>query len=340
MDRIADGDDMPPAPPEASSKVERDLAVARRVLEIEAASLGVLAGDLGESFSRAVDVLMSVSGRIIASGMGKSGHVGRKIAATFASTGSPSQFVHPAEASHGDLGMITPHDAVLTLSNSGETPELADLIGHTRRFGIPLIGMVGRASSTLAQAADIVLLLPGFEEACPMGLAPTTSTTMMLALGDALAVALMSRRGFSAEDFRQLHPGGRLGRALQRVSDLMHSGSSLPLVSEELPMSEVLIEMSTKGFGAVGVTDETGRLAGVITDGDLRRHMAPDLLSLPAGAVMTRGPKTIAPSDFAAEALRILNQHTITCLFVVDEEKALMPIGIIHIHDFLRAGIV
>jgi arabinose-5-phosphate isomerase len=323
-----------------SETVERDLAAARTVLGIEARALDALARDLDGAFSRALDFLSAATGRIVVSGMGKSGHVGRKIAATFASTGAPAQFVHPAEASHGDLGMITAQDAVLVLSNSGETTELADIVAHAKRFGIPLIGMVGRVSSTLAKASDIVLLLPAFEEACPMGLAPTTSTTLMLALGDALAVGLMNRRGFSAEEFHQLHPGGRLGRALLRVSDLMHTGQGLPLVRADLPMSEVLIEMSAKGFGAAGVIDDSGRLAGIVTDGDLRRHMALNLVSRSAGEVMTPGPKTAKPSDLAVEALRIMNRHAITCLFVVDSEDSFRPIGIVHVHDFLRAGIV
>ncbi len=325
--------------PVAPAAAVADLAAARRVLEVEAAALGDMARGLDAAFSRAVDALVGVRGRVIVSGMGKSGHVGRKIAATFASTGAPAQFVHPAEASHGDLGMITAQDAVLALSNSGETPELSDLVGHTRRFGIPLIAMVGRASSTLAQAADVTLLLPKVEEACPMGLAPTTSTTLMLALGDALAVALMGRHGFSVDDFRQLHPGGRLGRTLLRVADLMHGRDGLPLVSRETAMGEVLIEMSTRGFGAAGVVDEGGNLVGIVTDGDLRRHMAPDFTALTAGQVMTARPKTVQPSDFAAEALRLMNAHTITCLFVVDGAAPARPLGIVHIHDVLRAGI-
>jgi arabinose-5-phosphate isomerase len=318
---------------------QRDLAAAHRVLDVEASALAALARSLDDTFSRAVDLLMAVTGRVIVSGMGKSGLVGRKIAATLASTGAPAQFVHPAEASHGDLGMITTQDAVLALSTSGETTELADLVGHTRRFGIPLIGMVGRASSTLAQASDVTLLLPAFEEACPMGLAPTTSTTLMLVLGDALAVALMGRHGFSADDFRKLHPGGRLGRALLRVSDLMHRGNALPLVGGTAPMGDVLIEMSMKGFGAVGVADTAGRLIGIITDGDLRRHMAPDLMSLTAATVMTPAPKTVTAADFAAEALRIMNAHTITCLFVVEADGGGRPVGIAHVHAVLRAGI-
>jgi arabinose-5-phosphate isomerase len=325
--------------PVAAPAAVADLAAARRVLEVEAAALGDMARGLDAAFSRAVDALVAAPGRVIVSGMGKSGHVGRKIAATFASTGAPAQFVHPAEASHGDLGMITAQDAVLALSNSGETPELADLVGHTRRFGIPLIAMVGRAASTLTQAADVTLLLPKVEEACPMGLAPTTSTTLMLALGDALAVALMGRRGFSVDDFRQLHPGGRLGRTLLRVSDLMHGRDGLPLVDRDAAMGEVLIEMSARGFGAAGVVDDGGNLVGIVTDGDLRRHMAPDFPALTAGQVMTGGPKTMQPSDFAAEALRLMNDHAITCLFVVDGTAPARPLGIVHIHDLLRAGI-
>jgi len=268
--------------------------------------------------------------------MGKSGHVARKIAATMASVGTPALYVHPGEASHGDLGMITPADAILALSYSGETGELADLVGYTRRYSIPLIAITSKADSTLAQAADVALTLPAAAEACPLGLAPTTSTTMTLALGDALAVALLERRGFSSDDFQVLHPGGRLGKRLVRVRDLMHDGDALPLVDRALTMAEVLIIMTAKGFGCVGVIEADGALAGVITDGDLRRNMAPDLLGRTATEVMTAAPKTIRPEALAAEALGHMNAKAITSLFVVTDGK---PIGIVRMHDCLRAGV-
>ncbi len=315
-----------------------DLAAARRVLAAEAEGLAILAAGLGDSFSRALD-LMTVTGggRVIVSGMGKSGHIARKISATLASTGTPSLYVHPAEASHGDLGMITAHDAVLALSNSGETPELTDVVNYSRRYAIPLVAMTGRADSALAQAADQALILPEVGEACPMGLAPTTSTTMMLALGDALAVALLERKHFSPADFQVFHPGGQLGRRLLKVSDLMHGGDQLPLVPADLPMGEALLVMTNKSFGVVGVLDDQGRLSGIITDGDLRRHLEPRLLQRLAREVMTVGPKTTRPNALAAEALRVMNARAITSLFVVGADKR--PVGILHLHDCLRAGI-
>jgi arabinose-5-phosphate isomerase len=272
--------------------------------------------------------------------MGKSGHVGRKIAATFASTGTPAHFVHPAEASHGDLGMIVPGDAVLALSNSGETAELADLIGHATRFGIPLIAITGRAGSALAQAAYVTLLLPASAEACPMGLAPTTSTTMQLALGDALAVALLNRRDFTHSDFRAFHPGGRLGAALRRVGELMHTGEALPVTDASLPMPQALLLMTGKGFGCLCVVDEAGALSGIVTDGDLRRAMGPDLLNRRVGEIMNTSPLTARPEMLAAEALRVMNDRPrpITTLFVLDEARR--PVGLLHVHDLLRAGIV
>ncbi|BCW91127.1 Arabinose 5-phosphate isomerase KdsD [Alphaproteobacteria bacterium SO-S41] len=315
-----------------------DLAVARRVLGIEAAALTSLAAAIDASFARAVDVLIGVTGRVIVSGMGKSHHVSTKIAATLSSTGTPAQFVHPAEASHGDLGMITPRDAVLVLSNSGETRELADLILHTRRQGIPLIGMASRPGSTLLRAADIALVLPPAEEACPMGLAPTTSTTMMLALGDALAVALMERRGFGREQYKVFHPGGSLGQALLTVRDLMHTGDEMPLVAESATMEEAVAAMSAKRFGCVGITDASGALAGILTDGDMRRRFGENLSGRPVGTVMTSGPKTIAPKALASEALAVLNRAQITALFVVDD-PARPPLGLIHVHDCLKAGL-
>jgi len=315
-----------------------DLQVARDVLNTEAAGLLLLAASLGERFGQAVGSLASATGRVVVSGMGKSGHVGRKIAATLASTGTPALFVHPAEASHGDLGMIVPGDAVLALSNSGETAELADLVAHTRRFALPLVAITGRSDSTLAQSADVALILPKAAEACPMGLAPTTSTTMQLALGDAIAVALLTRRGFTAADFRQIHPGGRLGARLRRVRDLMHQGDAVPLASPDTPMATALVRMTEKRFGCLGVTGADGVLRGIITDGDLRRSMGPDLLSRLAGDVMTASPRTIGPDALAVEALHAMNarERPVTTLFVVD--AAGRPVGILHVHDLLRAG--
>lgn len=318
---------------------DADLAVARRVLQTEARALAALGAALDGRFGRAIDLMAGVSGRVVVSGIGKSGHVGRKIAATLASTGTPAQFVHPAEASHGDLGMIVPGDAVLALSNSGETAELSDLVTHARRFGLPLIAVTGRADSTLAQAADVALVLPRADEACPMGLAPTTSTTMQLALGDAVAVALLTRRGFTADDFRQFHPAGRLGARLRRVRDLMHSGDALPLSPLDLPMDTAILRITEKRFGCLGVLDDAGRLAGIITDGDLRRAMGPDLLARKAGEVMNRAPRTIGPDALAADALRVMNApaRPITSLFVTDATDR--PVGILHVHDLLRAGL-
>jgi len=315
------------------------LDTARRVVAIEAAGLAALGDSLGDSFVRAVEAILSARGRVIVSGMGKSGHVGRKIAATLASTGTPAQFVHPAEASHGDLGMVTEADVALVLSNSGETPELSDIIAHTRRFGIPLIGVAARAGSTLLRQADVAILLPAAEEACGTGIVPTTSTTMTLALGDALAVALMEHRRFTPEHFRAFHPGGRLGARLSRVADLMHGPDELPLVALDTPMPEVLIAITRRGFGVAGVTDAAGRLVGVITDGDLRRHMD-GLLGHAAAAVMTRAPRTIAPDALAEAAVAVMNERKITCLFVVDPDGDGRAEGILHIHDCLRAGVV
>jgi arabinose-5-phosphate isomerase len=314
----------------------RDLDVARDVLATEAAGLSALAEALDERFGQAVALLARATGRVVVTGMGKSGHIARKIAATLASTGTPAQFVHPAEASHGDLGMVVQGDAVLALSNSGETAELSDLIEHAHRFGLPLVAVTGSPASTLARAADVVLWLPPAREACPTGLAPTTSTTMQLALGDALAVALLTRRGFGARDFRQFHPGGRLGARLRRVRDLMHAGADMPLAQPETAMHAALIEMSAKRFGCLGVVDAAGRLVGILTDGDLRRHMGPDLLSRPVAEIMTRAPRTVEPDALAADALRVMNEP-ITTLFVVDAAR--VPLGILHVHDLLRAGV-
>ena len=309
------------------------------MIGIEAAALSDLAERLPDGFAEAAELMLDARGRVILSGMGKSGHVARKIAATLASTGTPALYVHPAEASHGDLGMITAEDVVLLLSNSGETPELADLIAYTRRFGIPLIGVAGKADSTLLRAADIALLLPPAPEACSVGLAPTTSTTMTLALGDALAVALMESRAFTPEDFAGLHPGGRLGARLAKVADLMHAGEEVPLVAAGAPMGEALIEMTAKGFGVVGVVDAGGALIGIVTDGDLRRHME-GLLDRRVDEVMTRGPRTIATTALASEALGVMNASKITTLFCVAPEAPGRPAGILHVHDCLRAGVV
>jgi arabinose-5-phosphate isomerase len=318
-----------------------DLEAARRVLATEAEALSALAATLDDRFACAVALLGATTGRVVVSGMGKSGHVARKIAATLASTGTPALFVHPAEASHGDLGMIVPGDAVLALSNSGETPELADLVQHSRRFGLPLVGITGRAESALARAADVALVLPAVPEACPMGLAPTTSTTMQMALGDALAVALLTRRGFTAADFSVFHPGGRLGMRLRRVRELMHTGEDMPLATPQTRMDAAIVAMTAKRFGVLGITGEDGRLVGVITDGDLRRALdsagGAALLCRTAGEVMTRTPRTVVPEQLAAEALRLMNERAITVLFVVDEERR--PVGILHVHDLLRAGV-
>ncbi|HXV23520.1 MAG TPA: KpsF/GutQ family sugar-phosphate isomerase [Alphaproteobacteria bacterium] len=315
---------------------QSSLLSARRVLHIEIEGLSALADALDERFEAALEILAGASGRVIVTGMGKNSHIGAKIAATMASTGTAAFFVHPAEASHGDLGMIARGDALLVLSNSGETPELADIVAYSRRFSIPLIAITGRAHSSLARSADVALTLPEATEACPMGLAPTTSTTMILALGDALAVGLLERKGFSASDFGLLHPGGRLGRMLMKVSDIMHGGEEIPLIGESACMAEVLVLITAKSFGVAGIVDDRGALVGIITDGDLRRHMGPDLLGLEASEVMTAHPCTIRPDALAAEALGLMNKRKITSLFVIDEER---PIGILHIHDCLRAGI-
>lgn len=313
-----------------------DIASARRTLTLEAEALNALADSLGEAFCAALDTIAAASGRVVVTGMGKSGHIGRKMAATFASTGTPAFFVHPAEASHGDLGMVSEGDVVIAISNSGETPELSDIVTYTRRFGIPLIGITGRADSTLDQSADVTLLLPAREEACPHGLAPTTSTTMTLALGDALAVALLERSGFSAADFKLFHPGGKLGKRLLKVSDLMHDGAAMPLVGLSTPMAEALVEMTGKSFGCTGVVDADGKLVGMVTDGDLRRHMGDDLPRRTAEQVMTSAPLTVPPAMLAAEALAIMNERKITGLFVVVDGR---PVGLLHVHDLLRSGV-
>ncbi|MFZ7090945.1 KpsF/GutQ family sugar-phosphate isomerase [Primorskyibacter sp. 2E233] len=309
--------------------------IAREVLTTESAALTQLAQELPASFEDVVTRLLSVQGRVIVSGMGKSGHVAGKIAATFASTGTPAQVVHPGEASHGDLGMITRADAVILISNSGETRELADMIAHCARFAIPLIAMTKQADSTLARAAESVLLLPNAPEACAIGMAPTTSTTMAMALGDALAVAMMRHRGFGRENFAAFHPGGTLGAQLLHVSAVMHRGDELPLVQDTTPMSEVLLTMSQKGFGVAALV-QGGKLAGIITDGDLRRNMD-GLMDRTAGQVATRTPLVTRPDTLLTEALGVMNMSKRTVLLVVEEDHRL--VGLLHIHDALRAGV-
>lgn len=320
----------------------RDVEAARRVFDCAREALEALASSLDGNFSLAVDVVLESKGRAIVSGMGKSGHVARKIAATLASTGTPAHFVHPAEASHGDLGVVTRADSLLILSNSGETAELSDLITFAKRFSVPLIGIAGREDSALLRAADVPLLLPRTKEACPMGLAPTTSTTLMLVLGDALAIALMERRGFTHDQYRELHPGGSLGKLLIRVGDIMHRDDELPLVGERASLREALAAMTAKGFGCTGIVDAEGRLVGIFTDGDLRRsvdRLSPDL---PIRALMTTSPKTAAPADLAAQALAFMNGHApkLNVLFVINPSDASRkPVGILHLHDCLRAGL-
>ena len=314
-----------------------EIAVARRVIRAEIAGLESLAEALDGAFEAAVDTCAAARGRIVVTGLGKSGHIGRKIAATLASTGTPAQFVHPAEASHGDLGMIGAGDVVIALSNSGNSAELGDIVAYSRRFKIPLVAVTGDRRSTLAEAADVVMLLPAAAEACSMGLTPTTSTTMMLALGDALAVALLERKGFSTADFQLFHPGGSIGRKLLRVGDIMHTGDAVPLAGQHTAMSEAILVMTAKSFGCVGVCDNDGRLVGVVTDGDLRRHMDDRLFERTVTQVMHPEPKTIVAAGLAAEALGVMNRFSITALFVVDE--AGRPIGFLHMHDCLRAGV-
>ena len=315
------------------------IRLGKAVVEAEATALGQFANTLDESFAEAIDLLLNATGRVIVCGMGKSGHVARKIAATFASTGTPAHFVHPAEASHGDLGMLARGDVALVLSNSGETPELADVIAYTRRFDIPLIGVASKPNSTLIKQSDIGILLPQTGEACGTGIVPSSSTTMTLALGDAMAITLMQHRQFSPANFREFHPGGKLGAQLSKVGDLMHAGDSVPLVGHQDAMPSALLEMTQRGFGVVGVTDDNGRLIGIVTDGDLRRHMK-GLLEKSVSDVMTRNPRTISFDVLAEEAVAkmTLTGQQITSLFVVDQNG--MPEGLIHIHDCLRAGIV
>jgi arabinose-5-phosphate isomerase len=312
---------------------------ARRVIAIEREGMDALEKSISTDFANTVSRLRGVKGRLICAGVGKSGHVARKIAATLASTGTPAYYVHPTEASHGDLGMIGTDDAVLALSKSGETRELGDLIAYCRRFGVPLIAMTAQPDSSLGRAGDFLLAIPQAPEACGETRAPTTSTTLMMALGDALAVALLEARGFTATDFKTFHPGGALGAALATVQDIMHAGSAVPLIGTDAQMSEVLIEMTTKSFGCAGIVGADGTLAGIITDGDLRRHMGAGLFDKRAGDVMTVGPRTGSASMLAADALRLMTAGTpkITQFFIVDDDER--PVGILHLHDLLRVGL-
>jgi arabinose-5-phosphate isomerase len=312
---------------------------AARTVSTEQAGIAALAealdNGLSEPFVRAVECVAGITGRVIVTGVGKSGHIGSKLAATLASTGTPAFFVHPAEANHGDLGMIARDDVIVALSWSGETVELNGIVAYSRRFSIPLIALTSGAKSALARASDIVLLLPRVREACPHGLAPTTSTLLQLVLGDALAIALLEARGFTADHFHTFHPGGKLGASLLKVGEIMHSGERLPLARSGAGMREAILEISRKGFGCVGIVDAKGRLTGIITDGDLRRHVEGDLLSMTVDQVMTREPKTVAPDTLAATALQVVNSSAITALIVTEGGK---PIGIVHMHDLLRIG--
>ena len=327
---------------ESSGTVSANAAVQSALRTLDAEGSGITAisaalqSDLGGSFAGAADLIRNAKGRLIVTGLGKSGHIGRKVAATFASTGTPAFFVHAAEASHGDLGMITADDVIMALSWSGEQSEMKNLITYAKRFRIPLIAMTAESESTLSKAADIALTLPKAREACPHNLAPTTSSLMMLALGDALAIALLEGRGFTSVDFSVLHPGGKLGAMLKYARDLMHSGDAVPLKPLGTRMSDALVEMSSKGFGCVGIVDAYGTIVGIVTDGDLRRHMRPDLMTALVDDVMTKNPKTIPRDLLASEALEILNSSKITALIVTDANR---PVGIVHLHDILRAGV-
>ncbi len=313
------------------------LPEGRRVIRAEAEALLALADGLGDSFDQAVERLLAARGRIAVTGMGKSGLVGRKIAATLASTGSPAFFLHPAEASHGDLGMLTEADILIALSASGESAELAAILSYCLRFGVPVIAVTRAADSMLGRAGSLCLTLPALPEACPLNLAPTTSTTMQLALGDALAVALMRRRGFTPERFHDFHPGGRLGHQLLQLRDVMHGGDDLPIIGEDTLIRDAIVVMTAKRFGCVGVVDATGALTGIFTDGDLRRCLDPTLLDRPVGAVMIRNPKQVGPDMFLADAARIMANHAIPSLFVTEAAR---PVGIVHLHDLLKTGLV
>lgn len=316
---------------------QTDIASAKRTIDREVEALRMMENQFDENLTKALDMIQETKGRIIVTGMGKSGHIARKIAATLASTGTPSFFVHPAEASHGDLGMVTNDDKIIAISNGGESRELSDILLYAKRYGIPLIAITKNPESTLGKAGDIVLKLPDDGEACPLGLAPTSSTTATLVLGDVLAIALMERKGFTKTDYKQRHPGGKLGAILQKVSDLMHKGDDMPIVNEDTPMQEALLVMTSKMLGCVGIIDNSGKLVGIITDGDLRRWLTSDILNKKVSDVMTKNPKVVSPDILAAEALNIMNNtgKGITQLFAVQDGK---PVGIIHIHDCLRIG--
>ncbi len=320
---------------------KNSLSAARRAIEIEAHGMTVLLdeleGSLGKALEKAVTTILAASGRVIVSGMGKSGHIARKIAATMASTGTPASFVHPAEASHGDLGMITTNDVVIMLSNSGESAELKDMLNYCARFSVPMIAITANATSTMGRSADIVLQLPKVQEACPNGLAPTTSTLLQLALGDAMAMALLEAKGFSADDFRNYHPGGKLGAQIKHARDIMHCGEKLPLAVEGTTLSMAIPILSERKFGCLGVVDTNGIFIGMVTDGDLRRHLGPDLTSRQVEDVMTKNPTTVHGDMLAAEVIEIINTKRITAVFVLDENQK--PVGLIHIHDLLREGV-
>jgi len=313
---------------------------ALRTIDTEKAGLDALSraikGELGVAFDKAVETIRHIQGRVIVTGVGKSGHIGSKIASTLASTGTPAFFVHSAEANHGDLGMIARDDVVLALSWSGETTELKGILAYAKRFSIPLIAVTWNRQSALGKVADICLELPREEEACPNRLAPTTSTMMQMAIGDALAVALLEARGFTANDFSVFHPGGSLGASLVHVKELMHTGSSVPMVVLDTPMPEAILLMSEKGFGCVGVANPDGSLAGIITDGDLRRNIDKNMLKISAVEVMTADPRTVAPDTLASSAMAILNEKSITALLVIEDGK---PVGLVHLHDLLRIGV-
>ncbi len=316
---------------------------AKRVIETEIQGLTTMQSTMGDAFVQAVEMICPIKenkGRVIISGMGKSGHIGQKIAATLASTGTPSFFVHPSEASHGDLGMLTQEDLLITISNSGESREMGDIISYSRRHNIPMIAITSRAESTMAKAADLVLLIPNAKEApeaCPLGLAPTTSTTLTLAMGDALAVALIEKRGFTMQDFKDRHPGGKLGNVLLKVEDIMATGAELPLIGTDVMMADALVVMTAKSLGCLGVIDADGHLLGVITDGDLRRHMAADLIVRKTQDIMTQNPKTLIKDMLGVEAIAYMNEHKITNIFVVDGDNK--PIGLLHVHHLLKAGV-
>lgn len=316
-----------------------DIVSANKTIDREIEALRMMQQELDETLTKALDMMQAAKGRVIITGMGKSGHIGKKIAATLASTGTPSFFVHPAEASHGDLGMLTNEDIVVAISNGGESKELSDILIYCKRFGIPMIAMTRNPESTLGKAGDILLKLPNDGEACPLGLAPTSSTTATLVLGDVLAIALLERKGFSKNDYKQRHPGGKLGAILQKVADLMHSGDAMPILPENADMGQIIVTISSKRLGCVGIVNKNGDLEGIITDGDLRRAMSnmagENIFNCRADEIMTKNPRTTTADILVAEAVAVMNNKNITQLFVLDNKK---PIGVIHLHDCLRAG--